>query len=300
MKPCVFIQTNPKQLMGAIVAQYALQRNSPHADQFDVRILNTEDYPFFAAHEGKPYLRDGVRRIWRNDDLQSFTPLRFMPPELMGYQGRALIIDPDIFAVADVWELLSRDMGRAAIMCRKRSGPKGWYGCYASSAMLLQCDQLTHWKCEEQFKALFRDEIDYMDWISLKLEPPGSIALFQKEWNDFDTLTSKTKMLHNTRRRTQPWKTGLAIDYTPVDAYGPVPAVAWIARVGKTVSRRVPVLQRYWRHPDSRQEKLFFDLLKECLQKGIVSQQQLSNEIRMKHIRPDAFEVMDRLPRLAA
>ena len=28
---------------------------------------------------------------WRNDDLQSFTPLRFMPPQLMGYRGRAVV-----------------------------------------------------------------------------------------------------------------------------------------------------------------------------------------------------------------
>ena len=48
-----------------------------------------------------------------------------MPPELMGYEGRALVIDPDILAVADVWELLSRDMQGAAIMCRQRNGPKG-------------------------------------------------------------------------------------------------------------------------------------------------------------------------------
>ena len=48
--------------------------------------------------------------MWRYDDLQSFTPLRFIPPELMGYQNRAVIIDTDIFAVGDVWELLSRDM----------------------------------------------------------------------------------------------------------------------------------------------------------------------------------------------
>ena len=34
------------------------------------------------------YLRDGEWRPWVRDDLQSFTPTRFMPPELMGFQGR--------------------------------------------------------------------------------------------------------------------------------------------------------------------------------------------------------------------
>ena len=86
MDHCVFIHSNPKQIVGAIVAQHALRRNSRNADKFDVKIIDTRDHPFFAEYEGKTYLRDGVERVWLNDDLQSFTPLRFMPPELMGYQ----------------------------------------------------------------------------------------------------------------------------------------------------------------------------------------------------------------------
>ena len=55
-----------------------------------------------------------------------------MPPGLMGYEGRSVVIDPDIFAVADVWELLTRDMQGKAILARRRAGPKGWMdGCQA-------------------------------------------------------------------------------------------------------------------------------------------------------------------------
>jgi len=125
MEYCVFIHTNHKQIVGALVAEYALRRNSNNNDKFGVRIIRHEDYAFFREHEGRLYLRDGVKRPWFNDDLQSFTPLRFMPPELMGYRGRAVVIDPDIFAVGDVWELLSRDMQGKAVMCRRRAGPKG-------------------------------------------------------------------------------------------------------------------------------------------------------------------------------
>ena len=110
MDHCVFIHTNHKQIVGALVAQYALKRNSAHADKFDVKLIHTEDYPWLREYEGQMYLRDGVSRVWLYEDLQSFTPLRFMPPELMGYQGRAVVIDPDIFAVGDVWELLNRDV----------------------------------------------------------------------------------------------------------------------------------------------------------------------------------------------
>jgi hypothetical protein len=144
----VFIQTNHKQIVGALVAEYALRRNSQHNDKFDVQILQLKDFPYFREHEGRKYLRDGVSRIWLNDDLQSFTLTRFMPPELMGYQGRAVVIDPDVFAVGDVWELLSRDMGGKAILARSRSGTKGLIDrCIATSVMLLDCAKSSSNSC---------------------------------------------------------------------------------------------------------------------------------------------------------
>lgn len=299
-RPCVFIHTNPKQIAGAVVAAYALKRYASAPDSFDVQVLNSADFPFFKAREGQAYRRDKVTRIWRNDDLQSFTPLRFMPPEQMGYRGRALVIDPDIFAVSDVCELLSRDMQGKAILCRKRSGPRGWAGSYASSVMLLDCAKLTHWRCEEQFNEMFALKRDYMDWISLRLEPPASIGLLEKEWNDFDTLTPATRMLHNTRRRTQPWKTGLPIDFTPADAYGPVPVYATLARWAMKLFGRVPPFNRYWRHPDDQQERLFFSLLRECVEKNLISVDALREEMRRNHVRHDALDVMRRATPLPA
>ncbi len=148
MKASVFIQTNHKQITGAIVAKHALRRYSLNNDKFDVQIMDSRDYPFFAAREGQEYLRDGVKRTWLNDDLQSFTPTRFMPPKLMNYEGRAVVIDPDIFATADIWALLSRNMEDNAIMCRMRSGPKGLIDkCMASSVMLLDCAKLPALGC---------------------------------------------------------------------------------------------------------------------------------------------------------
>ncbi len=299
MKPCVFIHTNHRQTVGAIVAEYALKRNSAHPDKFDVRVIHTDEHPFLRAREGQTFRRDGAVRTWEMEDLQSFTPLRFMPPELMGYQGRALVIDPDIFAVADVWELLSRDMGGAAILCRKRSGPKGWYGCYASSVMLLDCAKLPHWRCERDFNELFEGKRDYMDWISLKLEPKGSIGLFEREWNDLDKLTPRTRMLHNTRRITQPWKTGLPIDFMPPDAYGPIPLYTWIMALQKKIFGKRGVFRHYQRHPDRNQERLFFDLLAECLDRGLVTETLLREEMARNHVRHDALQLIG-APKLAA
>jgi hypothetical protein len=296
---CVFIQTNHKQIVGALVAEYALRRNSRHNDAFDVHIMHTRDYPLFSAREGELYLRDGVKRPWLNDDLQSFTPIRFMPPKLMGYKGRAVVIDPDIFAIADIWELLSRDMHDKAILCRRLAGPKGIVDrCLASSVMLLDCAKLTHWKVKEAFNELFEFKRDYQPWVCLRLEDRDTIGLIEEEWNDFDRLTRATKMLHVTRRRTQPWKAGLPIDWRPAERFRLFPPVGWLMRARRKLFGEYGLLGRYKEHPDPNQERYFFGLLKECLAKRVVSEEFLREQMRLNHVRHDAFEVLARTPDL--
>jgi hypothetical protein len=298
VKPCVFIHTNERQMVGALVSQYSLNRNSRSPDAFEVRLLHTDDHPFLAARQGQEFLRDGGRRVWRMADLQSFTPLRFMPPEAMGYQGRAIVIDPDVFAVGDVFELLSRDMAGKAIMCRPRSGTKGAEGGLATSVMLLDCAKLQHWRCEQDFEALFRFERDYADWITLKLEPRETIGLFEKEWNDFDRLTPKTKLLHNTKRQTQPWKTGLPVDYTaPAKRFKPLRPGTWLNPLKKLAGGPPSA---YTRHPDPKQEAFFFGLLRECLEKEIVTEERLRDAMKQNFVRHDALQMLERTPPLAA
>ena len=55
-------------------------------------------------------------------------------------------------------------------------------------------------------------------------------GLFENEWNDFDKLTSQTRMLHTTRRKTRPWKAGLPIDWRPAERFRLFPPVAWLMR----------------------------------------------------------------------
>ncbi|UCG72956.1 MAG: hypothetical protein JSV45_00785 [Chromatiales bacterium] len=299
-KPCVFIHTNHRQMLGAVVSEYSLRRNSRHADQFDVRVIHTKDHPFLAEREGQLYLRDGDKRPWVNDDLQSFTPLRFMPPELMGYQGRAVVIDPDVFAVGDVWDLLTRDMAGHALMCRPKSGNKGKRGCLASSVMLLDCAKLTHWRVREQFGEMFEFKRDYMDWVCLKLEDRDAIGLFEDHWNDFDHLDQDTRLLHNTKRKTQPWKTGLPVDFRPADTFRLFPPRHWIRRARRALFGDYRFTGRYKQHPDPNQERFFFGLLRECVDQGLLTEATLQDEMARNHIRHDALDLLDRVPRLAA
>ncbi len=69
MNACVFIHTNHKQMLGALVAQHALRRSSTNNDRFEVRIIDSADFDFLAEFDGQMYLRDGVKRVWLYDDL---------------------------------------------------------------------------------------------------------------------------------------------------------------------------------------------------------------------------------------
>jgi hypothetical protein len=294
LQTTVFIHTNHKQKLGALVSRYSLKQRASRPDSFDVRFIEVADYPCMHAREGQRYLRDGDLRPWLNDDLQSFTPLRFAPPELMGYRGRALVIDPDVFAVGDVCELLERDMQGAAILARRKTGRKGRQGGWASSVMLLDCKRLTHWRFEDDFNAMFepKPQRDYMDWVSLKLEDPDSIRTIEDCWNDFDHLGSETRLLHNTKRKTQPWKTGLKIDYRPADTFQLFPPRHWLRRARRALFGDYRFAGSYARHPDPGQEAFFFSLVRECLETGEISEAQLREEMARGHLRRDALELV--------
>jgi hypothetical protein len=300
VKPTVFIHTNHKQYLGALVSAYSLRRNSRHGEKFDIRILHHQEYPFFQKREGQLFLRDGDRRAWRNDDLQSFTPLRFMPPELMRYQGRAVVIDPDVFAVGDVYELLALDMHDKALMCVARPGHNEQPDYLASSVMLLDCEKLTDWRCEAQFNELFSFTRDYTAWIYLGLEPRKRLGLLDPAWNHFDTLNEHTKLLHNTKRQTQPWKTGLPQDYTVREKGWRSHAKHAVKFVKSMVLGKDRAQGRYKPHPDPQQEAFFFGLLRECLEQGVVTEALLQDEMRKNHLRHDALTLVRQVPPLAA
>ena len=303
MKPVVFIHTNDKQLLGAKLSAYSLKARSKSPDKFDVRLLRLEETPQLYGREGQFYLRKGKRAVWRNADLQSFSLLRLMVPQVMNFHGRALVIDPDVFAIGDVYELLVRDMGDKAIVCRYvKEGYQGnGTSFYATSVMLLNCSKLGHWKWDRQIDDLFSLKFDYGDWISLRLELSDQIGELEEEWNHLDTLTRHTKLLHNTERSTQPWKTGLKVDFDTTWRNGKksVPEESKLRQLvaqfrGIFGNNHSPRLEVYLQHPDPQQEVFFFRLLKECLEHGGISEEFVRDEVRRQYIRPDVWEKLEK------
>ncbi|HAR30000.1 MAG TPA: hypothetical protein DCR65_00665, partial [Gammaproteobacteria bacterium] len=126
----------------------------------------------------------------------------------------------------------------------------------------------------------------------LKTENRDSIGMFENEWNDFDRLTARTKMLHNTRRKTQPWKTGLPVDWRPAERFRAFPPIGWLMRARRRLFGEYAFLGNYSRHPDENQERLFFGLLAECVELGLVTRDMLNAEIAQQHVREDALDVL--------
>jgi hypothetical protein len=178
-------------------------------------------------------------------------------------------------------ELFELDMQGKAIFARPRPGHNKRADYVATSVMLLDCARLRHWNLERNFDELFRFVRDYDDWITLAMEPAGSIGFLAPEWNDFDRLTPATKLLHNTKRRTQPWKTGLPVDYTLRES-GPL-----------DFFRRLRS-RRYGQHPDRNQEALVFSLLAEMVDSGAMTKNELVGEMAANHIRHDSLDLIDR------
>ncbi len=279
-RPTVFIQANARQMLGAKISALSYRKASRRPDSFDVVIMDAAKYPRL-MQQGQSILRAGHVRPWDPDDLQSFTPLRFAPPSLVNYQGKAVVTDPDCFGVGDVAELFDRDMGDKAIMAVARPGHNRRNDYIATSVMLLDCSKLTHWDIDRDLDDLFAHRFDYIDWIELKREDPATIGFLEPEWNDFDRLSPGTKILHTTKRRTQPWKAGLPIDYT-LRERGPLDFFRRLRR------------RRYEEHPDPNQEALVYSLLADLVDRGDVSKQELVAEMAANHVRHDSLELVDR------
>lgn len=281
MRPAVFIQANARQMLGAKISADSYKKNSARAADFDVHIMDVSVFPKL-VRDSQSVLRGGHISAWDPDDLQSFTPLRFAPPTLMGFEGRALVTDPDCFGVGNVAELLfDHDMAGKAIEAVPRPGHNGDPNYIATSVMLLDCAKLRHWDFEPLIDRLFAHDFDYVEWMQLKYEDRSTIGALGPRWNDFDRLGPDTKILHTTKRRTQPWKTGLPVDYT-LRERGPLDFIRRLAN------------RRYEAHPDKRQEAFVYSLLAGMIDEGVVTKDELVAEMAANHIRHDSLELADR------
>jgi hypothetical protein len=282
----VFICSNNQQILGAKVSRYTLEKYR-RSDLFEVVILNTDDGSELDRLAGQTYLRAGEIHRFSATELQSWTLIRFAPPELMNYQGKAVVIDPDVFAVgADVGELFERNMTETPILARRGKGE----GIWASSVMVLDCARLRQWSLAMIVDGLLAHELDYRVLMDLRGETE-SIGEIEEAWNCFDRIDGSTRLLHTTVRMTQPWRTGLPLDMVinrPPPFMGVIPR-EWIhALLGR---RQLTVHQE---HPDPKVKTFFFSHLKGAVEAGVIQEDEVNLAVEQGQIRADIWEQLDR------
>lgn len=281
----VFVHTDRRQLLPALVAVHSLRSRG---EARDVRLLQQDGTELDGRRDGQRYRAYGDA-VWNHEHPSTFHYLRRWVPELLGFRGRAVVVDPDVFAVGSIVPLLEAEMGGKALLARYH--PKGYANdgnpIYSTGVMLLDCEKLTHWRWHEEIEDIFAGRVGYHAMLQLANEPRENIGDLDERWNSMDKLTPETRLLHLTRLSTQPWAAGLPLPPDRYDPTAPIPEPSWWQRLLGIQPER-----RCRRHPDPAQEKLFFDLLAECLRESVVSEDFVRAERDAGNLRHDAFEML--------
>ncbi len=228
----VYVHTHRSQLLPALVAIHSLRSRGGGANALDVRLLQQLGTELDARRDGQRYRARGDA-VWDHRHPSTSHYLRRWVPELVGFRGRALVVDPDVFAVGSILPLFELDMGGKAVLCQYR--PNGYADdgrpTHLTGVMLLDCAKLTHWRWHDEVVDLFAGRLDYWDMLQLVSEPKENVGELEDRWNSLDTLTAETRLLHFTRLSTQPWAAGLALPDDHYDPTAPIPEPSWWQRL---------------------------------------------------------------------
>ena len=276
----VYICTDDEQMIGARVAKFLICQKSNIKEE-EIEIINEKNFNQLDIIKGRKYLRNKKWTEFRSDDMQRFTLLRYAIPELMGYKGEALVIDPDIFLVRDKLDELMPMLKDNALICR--AGKQK--GSFATSLMLLNSHKLQSWNLEQIIDDLINGRIDYSNLINLR-NCDLAIGSLSKSWNDFDNLDRDTIFLHTTQKVTQPWRKDL-----PMNSYIP-PLFGFLKRDFIYALLNKP-LNIGVEHPNPKISKFFFKSLSACISNEHITIEDLKMYKKKGYVRSDIFKKID-------
>lgn len=146
--------------------------------------------------------------LWiKYKNYTEFSNYRWLIPEICGYRGRAIFLDSDMVCLSDIGELFDADMQGADMLAKAEAykGEKSW----GMSNVLFDCS-----KCRFDLEKIFRDveQGSFTNTEFHQMAPkflakyPFRLGAMDPNWNVFDHHDEKTKLIHYTNLRTQPWK----------------------------------------------------------------------------------------------
>ena len=270
----IFVHTNDVQLIGAKIAAFSFFRALPQESNVSVSVLQTERFPALKAFHGSSFSHKGRKVSFDYNDIQSFTLLRLAVPEVMQYKAKALVVDPDVFWVSDEspCQLFQYVDAKTPIACVHKHH-------WRTSVMVTNNEHLKDWSMAEALNALRRGD-DYKQLIELGHIDQSRINSLPAHFNCFDSLPKNGKVLHFTRRQTQPWRTGLPLR----EKYEKKLSVRFLkALFGK--NKHIP-------HPNTDLEQLFFQIAKDAFASGHLTQDEVLQAQEDGMIRPDFLDIL--------
>ena len=266
----IYIQSNRFQGIAAKVSSETFN-SFGHSSE----IIYVENFNEITKYFGRKYLRKGKEVIFK-DDLQSFTLLRFLIPELAKSNDPILIIDPDIFAIKDPVSILKNIKNNQKLYCTFINKlPRTEVMFYNSKNQL--------WDFEKIIKDLFDFKIDYSDLFKLNFLDHNILGKLDDKYNSLDEIKDNTVLLHTTNRKTQPWKEGLEIDFEIHATKFNILYNTFKKVIGLNHNRNI-VGNLYQKHPRNEIIDFIIKAFNNAHKKKIITKKELLNSVKLNYI----------------
>lgn len=267
----VYIQTNSKQFIASKICQYSFER-------FGLRthLINFEFNSILKKKVGNLYLRNGQKMQYLND-LQSFTLLRFLAPEINKYKDQILIIDPDVFAIKNPNAILNELDNNFDIFCT-------FYNELPRSEVMLIKANNVDWKFEKIVDDLFNFKVDYRDLMNLSFVKQNKIKKIPNKFNSHDLINEDTIMLHTTNRITQPWKEGLKIDFQIHNKTALKYFVNYFKKIVNIRYDEKMVETKYVKHPSLKVIECVKNIFLDAYRDKYINDEEIDFAIKSNHI----------------
>jgi hypothetical protein len=133
----VFIGSGEASLLERKVFQYSLKKHSRR---------DLEIYVFNGTHNaveppnGEPFVAPMSLKA-KYTSVTEFSNYRFLIPQLCNYEGRAIYVDSDMIALADIGELFDADMGGADMLAKGEAYGGSDEAAWGLSVTLFDCEK---------------------------------------------------------------------------------------------------------------------------------------------------------------
>jgi lipopolysaccharide biosynthesis glycosyltransferase len=199
----IFIGSGEASLLERKTLIHSLRKNSRR--QLDIYVFNGT-HNAIERNDEPPVLAD--MPLWiKYRNYTEFSNYRWLIPAICGHQGRAIFLDSDMVCLADIGELFDTPMADCAMLAKAEAykGKHSW----GMSNILFDCSKC-HFDLEQIFQEVDAGKFTNSEFHQMApaflAKHPFQLGKLDPNWNSFDHVDEKTRLIHYTNLRTQPWK----------------------------------------------------------------------------------------------